>query len=133
MDTKYKVIITPTAYKEINKIYDYISEDLYEENKLEQCTEEKTNTSKRNYSTTENNEKNKNNNYLEDRTKSIALANDGWVHIKEEQIHFTKEENDLINKLYIQDMKKYNKINKKKNKNRVKDADNKSEKECVIY
>ncbi len=29
MDIKYKVIITPTAYKEINKIYDYISEDLY--------------------------------------------------------------------------------------------------------
>lgn len=30
MDTeKYKVIITPTAYKEINKIYDYITEDLY--------------------------------------------------------------------------------------------------------
>ena len=31
MDIKYKVIITPTAYKEINKIYDYISEDLYAE------------------------------------------------------------------------------------------------------
>ena len=31
MNTKYKVIITPTAYKEINKIYDYISEDLYAE------------------------------------------------------------------------------------------------------
>lgn len=25
---KYKVIITPTAYKEINKIYDYITDDL---------------------------------------------------------------------------------------------------------
>lgn len=33
MDTKkYKVIITPTAYKEINKIYDYITDDLYAEN-----------------------------------------------------------------------------------------------------
>ena len=32
MDTnKYKVIITPTAYKEINRIYDYITEDLYAE------------------------------------------------------------------------------------------------------
>ena len=32
MDTKkYKVIITPTAYREINRIYDYISEDLYAE------------------------------------------------------------------------------------------------------
>ena len=31
MDIKYKVIITPTAYKEINKIYDYILEDLYAE------------------------------------------------------------------------------------------------------
>ena len=29
MDIKYKVIITPTALKEINKIYTYISEDLY--------------------------------------------------------------------------------------------------------
>lgn len=28
---KYKVIITPTAYKEINKIYNYITEDLYAE------------------------------------------------------------------------------------------------------
>lgn len=33
MDTnKYKVIITPTAYKEINRIYDYIIEELYAEN-----------------------------------------------------------------------------------------------------
>ncbi len=33
MDTnQYKVIITPTAYKEINKIYDYITEELYAEN-----------------------------------------------------------------------------------------------------
>lgn len=33
MDTnQYKVIITPTAYKEINKIYDYIKEELYAEN-----------------------------------------------------------------------------------------------------
>ena len=32
MGTKqYKVIITPTAYKEINRIYDYITEDLYAE------------------------------------------------------------------------------------------------------
>ena len=32
MDTKkYKVIITPTAYKEINRIYDYILTDLYAE------------------------------------------------------------------------------------------------------
>ena len=30
MDTKkYKVIITPTAYKEIDKIYNYITDDLY--------------------------------------------------------------------------------------------------------
>ncbi len=30
MDTnKYKVIITPTAYREINRIYEYISEELY--------------------------------------------------------------------------------------------------------
>ena len=27
----YKVIITPTAYKEIRRIYEYISEDLYAE------------------------------------------------------------------------------------------------------
>ena len=27
--SNYKIIITPTAYKEINKIYDYISEELY--------------------------------------------------------------------------------------------------------
>lgn len=33
MDTKkYKVIITPTAYKEIDRIYSYITEDLYAEN-----------------------------------------------------------------------------------------------------
>ena len=33
MDTKkYRVIITPTAYKEIAKIYDYITDDLYAEN-----------------------------------------------------------------------------------------------------
>lgn len=33
MDTDhYKVIITPTAYKEINEIYDYITEELYAEN-----------------------------------------------------------------------------------------------------
>ena len=31
MDMKYKVIITPTALKEINKIYDYILEELYAE------------------------------------------------------------------------------------------------------
>ena len=31
MDIKYKIIITPTAYKEINRIYDYILEDLYAE------------------------------------------------------------------------------------------------------
>lgn len=32
MGTKqYKVIITLTAYKEINRIYDYITEDLYAE------------------------------------------------------------------------------------------------------
>ena len=31
MDIKYKVIITPTAYKEINRIYDYILIDLYAE------------------------------------------------------------------------------------------------------
>lgn len=31
MDINYKVIITPTAYKEINRIYDYILEDLYAE------------------------------------------------------------------------------------------------------
>lgn len=29
---QYKIIITPTAFKEINKIYDYISEDLYAKN-----------------------------------------------------------------------------------------------------
>lgn len=29
---QYKMIITPTAVKEINKIYDYISEDLYARN-----------------------------------------------------------------------------------------------------
>lgn len=28
-DSNYKIIITPTAYKEINKIYDYITEELY--------------------------------------------------------------------------------------------------------
>ncbi|MGN1301235.1 MAG: type II toxin-antitoxin system RelE/ParE family toxin [Clostridia bacterium] len=33
MDTnQYKVIITPTAYREINKIYDYITEELYAKN-----------------------------------------------------------------------------------------------------
>ena len=31
MDTNYRVIITPTAYKEINLIYDYISKELYAE------------------------------------------------------------------------------------------------------
>lgn len=32
MDTnQYKVIITPRAFREINKIYDYISGDLYAE------------------------------------------------------------------------------------------------------
>ena len=31
MDMKYKVIITPTAFNEINRIYDYISEELYAE------------------------------------------------------------------------------------------------------
>ena len=31
MDMKYKVIIPPNAFKEINKIYDYILEDLYAE------------------------------------------------------------------------------------------------------
>lgn len=30
--SKYDIIITPTAYKEINKIYDYITENLYAEN-----------------------------------------------------------------------------------------------------
>lgn len=29
---EYDIIITPTAYKEINKIYDYITENLYAEN-----------------------------------------------------------------------------------------------------
>ena len=28
IDMKYKVIITPTAFKEINRIYDYILEEL---------------------------------------------------------------------------------------------------------
>lgn len=33
MDTnQYKVIMTPTAYREINKIYDYITEELYAKN-----------------------------------------------------------------------------------------------------
>ena len=33
MDTnEYKIIITPMAYKEINEIYDYITENLYAEN-----------------------------------------------------------------------------------------------------
>ena len=33
MDTNlYRVIITPTAHREINKIYDYITEELYAEN-----------------------------------------------------------------------------------------------------
>lgn len=44
MGTKrYKVIITPTAYKEIDRIYDYIMEDLYAEraaNKLMQKIEQ---------------------------------------------------------------------------------------------
>ncbi len=31
MDIEYKVILTPSAYKEINRIYDYILEDLYAE------------------------------------------------------------------------------------------------------
>lgn len=40
MDTKqYKVIITPTAYKEINKIYDYITEDLYAKNAAKRLME----------------------------------------------------------------------------------------------
>lgn len=29
---QYKVIITPTAYREMNRIYEYITEDLYAEN-----------------------------------------------------------------------------------------------------
>lgn len=33
MGTKqYKVIMTPTAYKEIDRIYKYIMDDLYAEN-----------------------------------------------------------------------------------------------------
>ena len=28
----YKIVITPTAYKEMNKIYDYITDNLYAEN-----------------------------------------------------------------------------------------------------
>ena len=33
MGTKaYKIIITPNAYKEMNKIYNYITDDLYAEN-----------------------------------------------------------------------------------------------------
>lgn len=40
MDTKqYKVIITPTAYKEINKIYNYITEDLYAKNAAKRLME----------------------------------------------------------------------------------------------
>lgn len=36
MDTnKYKVIITPTAFKEINRIYDYLLTDLYAETATE--------------------------------------------------------------------------------------------------
>lgn len=36
MDTnKYKVIITPTAFKEINRIYDYLLTDLYAETAAE--------------------------------------------------------------------------------------------------
>ena len=31
MNMEYKVIITPTAFKEINKIYDYILKELYAE------------------------------------------------------------------------------------------------------
>lgn len=32
MDTnQYKVIITPTAFREMNRIYEYIAEDLYAE------------------------------------------------------------------------------------------------------
>ena len=37
MDMKYKVIITSTAFKEINKIYDYILEELYTEKVLQVC------------------------------------------------------------------------------------------------
>ena len=37
MDMKYKVIITPTAFKEINKIYDYILEELYTEKFPQVC------------------------------------------------------------------------------------------------
>lgn len=45
MDTnKYKVIITPTAIKEISRIYEYISENLYAEkaakNLMKQVEEE---------------------------------------------------------------------------------------------
>lgn len=40
MDTnKYKVIITPTAYKEISKIYDYITEELSAENAAKRLME----------------------------------------------------------------------------------------------
>lgn len=46
MVTNYKIIITPTAYKEMKKIYDYIIEDLYAENaakKLMQKVEDEIN------------------------------------------------------------------------------------------
>ncbi len=36
---QYKVIITPTAYKEINKIYDYITEELCAENAAKRLME----------------------------------------------------------------------------------------------
>lgn len=40
MDTnKYKVIITPTAYKEMNRIYDYITEELYAKNAAKRLME----------------------------------------------------------------------------------------------
>lgn len=36
---RYKVIITPTAYREISKMYNYISEDLCLENSANQLME----------------------------------------------------------------------------------------------
>ena len=55
----HEIVDNTTGCKDIlNEIKNTII-NTNEENKLEQCTEEKTNTSKRNYSTTEINEKDK--------------------------------------------------------------------------
>ena len=40
MDIEFKIIITPSAYKEMNRIYDYILEELYAEETAKKLMQE---------------------------------------------------------------------------------------------